>query len=336
MSVLARVYIYTVVLLGGSALANELYHWQSQGLVRFLCYLALAVVASRLNLALPAITSSMSLLFVFILFGIVELSLPEAVVMGCIATVIQSFWFKKKPKIYQTLFNVGSMSVAIATTGYAYHSSLLTRTHLDSALMLVTAATVFFVMNTFPVAMAISLTEGKPLRRVWTDCYFWSFPYYLLGAAIAGVGSAISRYVGWQTSLLVVPIVYLVYRSYYLYLGRMEDEKKHAEEMASLHLRTIEALALAIEAKDHTTGADVRHGNRQRARAQPARIGRATGRRFVARHRKASRSRTHHLETRQADARRVREDEDPSGGGRRNSGARALSLSGHTDRAFAS
>src|ERR1700678_3156829 len=33
----------------------------------------------------------------------------------------------------------------------------------------------------------------------------------------------------------------------------MEDEKKHAEEMAALHLRTIEALALAIEAKDHTT-----------------------------------------------------------------------------------
>src|SRR5579863_588199 len=145
------------------------------------------------------------------------------------------------------------MSIAIATAGYAYHSSLLNRTHLDAALMLVTVATVFFVMNTFPVAMAIALTEQKPLRRVWTDCYFWSFPYYLLGAAIAGVGSAISRYVGWQTSLLVVPIVYLVYRSYYLYLGRMEDEKKHAEEMASLHLRTIEALALAIEAKDHTT-----------------------------------------------------------------------------------
>src|SRR6202011_2801645 len=73
------------------------------------------------------------------------------------------------------------------------------------------------------------------------------------GAAIAGGTSIATRYVGWQTAMLVLPVVYLIYRSYYLYLGRMEDEKKHAEEMASLHLRTIEALAMAIDAKDHTT-----------------------------------------------------------------------------------
>ena len=45
----------------------------------------------------------------------------------------------------------------------------------------------------------------------------------------------------------------MIFRSYRLYLGRLESEKNHAEEMANLHLRTIEALALAIEAKDHTT-----------------------------------------------------------------------------------
>src|SRR5208337_3291579 len=42
-------------------------------------------------------------------------------------------------------------------------------------------------------------------------------------------------------------------RSYSIYLARLEDEKNHAEEVAALHLRTIEALALAIEAKDETT-----------------------------------------------------------------------------------
>jgi putative nucleotidyltransferase with HDIG domain len=46
----------------------------------------------------------------------------------------------------------------------------------------------------------------------------------------------------------------LMYRSYRLYLGKLETEKKHAEQVSSLHLRTIEALALAIEAKDETTG----------------------------------------------------------------------------------
>jgi diguanylate cyclase (GGDEF)-like protein/putative nucleotidyltransferase with HDIG domain len=59
---------------------------------------------------------------------------------------------------------------------------------------------------------------------------------------------------------LVLPLIYWVYRSYRLYLGRLEAEKervevekRHVEEIASLNMRTIEALALAIEAKDHTT-----------------------------------------------------------------------------------
>jgi putative nucleotidyltransferase with HDIG domain len=45
-----------------------------------------------------------------------------------------------------------------------------------------------------------------------------------------------------------------MYRSYRLYLGKLEAEKLHAEKVSNLHLRTIETLALAIEAKDHTTG----------------------------------------------------------------------------------
>ena len=65
--------------------------------------------------------------------------------------------------------------------------------------------------------------------------------------------STAAHYVGWPTMLLTGPVVYLIYRSYRLYLNRLEAETKHAEEVASLHLRTIEALALAIEAKDHTT-----------------------------------------------------------------------------------
>jgi diguanylate cyclase (GGDEF)-like protein/putative nucleotidyltransferase with HDIG domain len=77
---------------------------------------------------------------------------------------------------------------------------------------------------------------------------------------------------GWQSALIIVPVSYIVYRSYNLYLGRIEAEKKHAEEMASLHLRTIEALALAIEAKDHTT-----HDHLKRVQVYALEIGKDLG-----------------------------------------------------------
>src|SRR5260370_1774508 len=120
--------------------------------------------------------------------------------------------------------------------------------------------------------MVISLTEGKRLSNVWKECYFWTFPYYIAGAAISGLLSVANHLLGWQSSLLIFPVIYWIYRSYRLYLGRLEDEKKHVEDMAGLHLRTIEALALAIEAKDDTT-----HGHLRRVELYAVEIGKELG-----------------------------------------------------------
>lgn len=273
MSIAARIYVYAVIVIGACVTLSELIRWESQDLLRFVCYMGLAMMASRLKVALPAITGTLSVTFIFVLFGVVELSLPEALCMGISATLIQCMLHhRERPKPYQVMFNLGSIAIAIATASTVYHSNLLHKGHLDAALTLMVTATVFFVMNTFPVAAAIALTEEKSLRQIWRESYFWSFPYYLLGAGLAGAASAINRYVGWAWALLAVPVVYLIYRSYYLYLGRVEDDKKHAEEMASLHLRTIEALALAIEAKDHTT-----HDHLQRVQVYAIEVGKDMG-----------------------------------------------------------
>ena len=267
---IAKIYLSAIVAIGAAATIVELTRWQSQDLFRFLCYLALALFASRLKVSLPGISGALSVLFIFILFAIIELSLPEALFIGCSAILLQCLWnYRQRPKWHQVLFNVGSMAITVLAAGAVYHSDLLIRGHLEPALRLVVTATVFFIMNTFPVAGAIALTERRSLRRVWRECYTWSFPYYLLGALIAGAASAVNRHFGWQTALLGIPVVYLIYRSYYLYLGRMEDGKKHAEEMAALHLRTIEALALAIEAKDNST-----HDHLQRVQIYAVEVGR--------------------------------------------------------------
>jgi diguanylate cyclase (GGDEF)-like protein/putative nucleotidyltransferase with HDIG domain len=100
-----------------------------------------------------------------------------------------------------------------------------------------------------------------------------------VGAAAVGLVGLVNRQAGWQTSLLVLPLIYWVYRSYRLYLGRLEAEKdrvevekRHVEEIASLNMRTIEALALAIEAKDHTT-----HQHLQRVRVYALEIAKELG-----------------------------------------------------------
>jgi diguanylate cyclase (GGDEF)-like protein/putative nucleotidyltransferase with HDIG domain len=236
-------------------------HWHSLDPVKFLCYLIVAILASSLRIKLPGVNGTMSVNFLFILLGVMELSFAETLVIGFAAVLVQCYWRPAHgPRLIHVIFNLSQLPVGAAISYGAYVAINQRIPHLLGLTLLLVAMT-YFAFNTMAMAVIIRLTENKPILKVWSECYSWSLPYYLVGAALVGVVNFLNRHIGWQSSLLVLPPVYLMYRSYRLYLGKLEDEKKHAEQVSSLHLKTIEALALAIEAKDHTT-----HEHLQRVR----------------------------------------------------------------------
>jgi len=250
----ARVYIAIVLTSGCFTLLYSFTQPGFSNIARFISFSIAALMAAGLKVQLPSVTGTMSVYFLFILIGIVDLSLPETALIGVAAVVIQCLWkAQRKPTAIQVLFNASSTVVAVAVSYYAFHWKFLQDQGFPQLIMLGFTSVVFFVANTGPVALVISLTEKQKLTTTWRNCYFWSFPYYLIGATVSGLFSVASNAFGWMTSLMLLPFVYVIYRSYRLYLGRLEAEKCHAQQMASLHLRTIEALALAIDAKDHTT-----------------------------------------------------------------------------------
>src|SRR6266699_4724867 len=256
----AKLLISLVVTAGTGVLLYAAIHPTSKNIAQFICYLLIALLASRLKVNLPGITGTMSVNFLFILLGILELSFTETLVLGTAAIMVQCF-YRDRPSAIQVTFNICASAFSIAVAYGVYYVAFSHWPAGTHPLVLIVAASTYFVANTGSIAAVISLTEGKSLKRIWVECYFWSFPYYLVGAGLAGLVGWLNGKFGWQASLLVVPVIYLIYRSYRLYLGKLEDEKRHVEEMANLHLRTIEALALAIEAKDHTT-----HDHLQRVR----------------------------------------------------------------------
>ncbi len=231
-----------------------LLHWHSDDTFRYACFLTVALFASVLKVHLPGIKATMSANFLFILVGILDLSYSETVLMGCLGGLVQTLWHAKpRPRPIQWLFNLANLALSISAAELVFHNKVAVGVGFRWPLLMAAAATTYFAFNTISVSGIIAMTEGRNPVQVWKECYLWAFPYYLLGALIACGVSAINRLVGWQFGLLAFPIVYWIYRSYQTYLSRLEAQKKHAEEIAALHLRTIEALSLAIEAKDHTT-----------------------------------------------------------------------------------
>jgi len=267
----AKLFISSMVMAGLAILLYGGIHQSSANIAEFICYLGIAILASRLKVTLPGITGTLSVNFLFVLIGVLELSFTETLTLAAVAMLAQCL-YPERPQAIQLTFNVCAAAVSTALAYAAYHHPLVRLLVGNGPLQLCLAATVYFIANAGSIAAVISLSEGRPLKRILVDCYFWSFPYYLVGAGIAGVISWFDQKFNWETSLLMVPAVYLIYRSYRLYLGKLEDEKRHVEEMANLHLRTIEALALAIEAKDHTT-----HEHLQRVRVYAIEVAKELG-----------------------------------------------------------
>ena len=272
-SLKARALIDVTLLFGFATLAFSASQWKQADPVHLIGYLLLAFLASGLKLRLPGIESSFSLISVFVMIAVLQLSFPEAVFMSCAGTVVQCYWHsQRRPKLIQVLFNVASMTMAVAAAYLVYHSPLFELFGRNLPLMLLAAGLTFFVTNTIPIAAIIAFTENKSLRGTWTDNYLWCFPYYLVAAAIAGIINICNRGIGWYTWLLVVPVVYSIHQSCGLYLSKAEAEKKHLLDVAQLQLRTIETLALAIEAKDITT-----HDHLRRVRTYSVEMGRRLG-----------------------------------------------------------
>jgi hypothetical protein len=106
----------------------------------------------------------------------------------------------------------------------------------SAAAMMALGASVYLVLNTGLVALVISLAEGPTLKNLWAQCYEWTFPYFLVGAAVAGIASAAGHGTNLGVTLLVVPVMYFVYVYYRMHIIRavLENISRVGQENEAL------------------------------------------------------------------------------------------------------
>jgi putative nucleotidyltransferase with HDIG domain len=250
-----RAYISATTLAACLCLVFAFREWHTTVPLKFLSYLILALLASPLKVSLPGIEGTLSVNFIFTLLGILELSLPETLVIGLASTLGQFYWKPTRQlKPVQLVFNLSQVAIC-STIAYVSYGLVVIRVgNASHPLAFLVATVIYFVCNSVAMSTIIGLTDSRSISKVWIKSYSWSLPSYLVGGTVAATISLLNRHVGWQSSLLVVPPIVLIYRSYRLYLSKLETEARTAEQTSNLYLRTIEALALAIEAKDESTG----------------------------------------------------------------------------------
>jgi putative nucleotidyltransferase with HDIG domain len=248
--------------LGGLAVAVfAAMTWSSSGLAIFSLLFVLASAAGAMKVVLPGIQGNMSASYLFVIWGVVDMSLGETLLLGWGSSLVQAYWHsKKKPLPIQVVFNLCVIAVSIGAASACFNGAWMRRILPVATFRLLIAVLAYFAMNTASVASIIGLTERMSIWKVWRSSYFWTFPHYLLSASLVSAGEYLTSKFGIGITILVLPPAYLVYHMFALHITKLNDalerakrEREHAEEMSSLHLRTIRSLALAIEAKDQTT-----------------------------------------------------------------------------------
>ena len=258
----ARVYVATVIAIGAALLAICLPSATFAQRNLFLAFVAISSLSAALKVTLP-LASSVSTMSVSYALDFASLLLigPHETMLVAAASAFSQCQLNSKERnpAYRTLFSMASLIITVEAAGFAF--SRLQSPGADPvtafAKPLVGAATTYFLVNTGLVAVAVSLATRQPIAATWQKNFLWSAPSYFVGAGAAAIAAWALRHAGFWVAPLTFAPIYLTYRTYRIYMGRLEAQR-HVQETSDLHLATIEALASAIDATDRTTNAHIR------------------------------------------------------------------------------
>jgi signal transduction histidine kinase/ActR/RegA family two-component response regulator len=239
----AQLYVALIVVAGASVLTT----WLPRGYpkpVVFLAVLAIACMTAawKVTLPIPLISgSTLSVSYAAKMMALLLLGPREAVLIAVAAAFTQcTYKAKRAYPMYRTVFSMTAEALTMAGTGVAYawlggpveaaESSIIAL-----AKPITGAIAIYFLFNTGLVAAAIALSTNQRITKVWRDDFLWSgVTFMVAGSAGAAAAVVISRGNFWIAMLMVAPL-YFTYRTYQLFVARIDDQQRHMAEMRRMH-----------------------------------------------------------------------------------------------------
>jgi diguanylate cyclase (GGDEF)-like protein/putative nucleotidyltransferase with HDIG domain len=264
--VAARVYTLVVIATGAILLVTLGPRATFDQPLLFAALLVLSAVSAvyKVNLPLTDGGSTISLSYAVDFTALLLLGPHETMLVSLASAWCQCTLRVSRPNpLHRTLFSMATLAITVQIAGGIFGllggtPALFIGDVAVAARPLVAAAAAYFVVNTLLVALAIALATSQSVLETWNQNFLWSAPSYFVGAAVAIAAQwTLQGWGVWMALLLIAPL-YVTHRTYRLYLGRLANERRHVQELADLHLATIEALALAIDAKEQMGQSHIR------------------------------------------------------------------------------
>jgi diguanylate cyclase (GGDEF)-like protein/putative nucleotidyltransferase with HDIG domain len=254
------------------------------GLLAFTGLLVLTVVSSRFTVPVTNVDGisqthkSVADAFIFLAVMMYALSpannLGPPIILAALVGLISTVYFVER---WPSLFNVGTSIISTFAASLVYRAMvlLLAGRVLDASErgvvldLLLFPLCVFgiiqYALSTFGTVAFNSSFSGKSRAVVSRESLVWTLITQVANVTAAAMFYAAIHGAGvpfFFVGILIAALVHLLYRFNEKRLSevtRAQAEKvRYVEEIADLHMNTIESLAIAIDAKDQTTHGHVR------------------------------------------------------------------------------
>lgn len=265
----------------------------SAGLLSWLALLALTVVASRFTVSITTSIgvnqSRKSVADALVFLAVILYAVPPtetagpATLLAAIVGLVSTYGLASRREVMATTA-ISIISTFISASCYGFLAKVFAQDiSRDSSLPLnallaplCVLAVLQYFLSTLATVHVLNFMDDKPRDAPSKESLVWTLTTQVAGAASAVLFYSAIKGAGIPAvllGLLITGLVHLLYRFNEKRLTEVRraeiEQRRHVEEMATIHMNTIESLAIAIDAKDQTT-----HGHVRRTQIYASEMGR--------------------------------------------------------------
>jgi diguanylate cyclase (GGDEF)-like protein/putative nucleotidyltransferase with HDIG domain len=254
----SRLFIKAISIAGLTIFGYALYELVRGGLSIewLLLSIVTILVVSRTDIKVPKITNSVTLDDAFVYISLFLYGVPSSVVLAGLNGAVCSLHYVNRRKTIAFNTAVTSLSVYLSGTLVTLLFGDPTAIKNDVGSLILAAETLalaHYILNAGLVSLVNALRRGEKLVKTWSEAVLWTSIPHFAGAVAACIVVKLIDSISFYSIIIPVPILAITYLTYKNYLDKVRTSVNHVQEMSELHLRTIEALAIAIDAKDEVT-----------------------------------------------------------------------------------
>jgi len=273
LSTATKIYVLGVFCLGWVVISLSVYDLRGHPLSWQLDWLRLAgltLISGWLSVKLPSRRATISISETFVLAGTVLLGAGVGAVLVALDAAVlctKEFLLGRGLRREQVAFNIAAPAVSIWLAALAAGLTEPNSAPALSAafvLRLALFTALYFLLNSGLVTVAIALEQKEGPLKIWWANFRELWINFAAGASIAAFAANANAkgVVNLAFIGVIVPLLVVIYVTYSWSAKRVQVERDKNLELNRVFLSTVEALALAIDAKDQVTHGHIRRVQR--------------------------------------------------------------------------